>query len=308
MRTSKLLLFLTLSFHCLTQAQHFIFHFDINKTLIAEDIGSNKTVENVIIECLAEKTKGMWDSSLQETISFSEYVKEHLLPGKKTKKLKQLRREQIHAFLTYLKEHNDPRYTKIHAHFEKLVQKVKCQKGKIFNAFYQLISYLDQRHLNYTIILRTFGEDLALVSSELSEHTNLNFEWEGSFRKNILYITHIATQQQFILESLQEMNDFFKQHRHIKIQDDFDYWHEHGEQSNYGKLLPLEKGNSESSIFFFDDNADNNIIHPCDIASKNSLSIEDVIKTGIICVVDTLGAIEDDLYFVKHIEKYINFD
>jgi hypothetical protein len=92
-------------------APHLILYFDINKTLIASDKAGNKSVEDVLNELLAEKYQFCWDESLQEPMTFNEYVDKVLLPGAKHHpELRNQRKFYLQHFINYLREHDHPLY------------------------------------------------------------------------------------------------------------------------------------------------------------------------------------------------------
>lgn len=299
---ARYLLISTLLFIKSIYPEKIILHFDINKTLIAEDVSNyGKTLDGVIIECLAEACTGFWSYALSYEISFTQYVKEFIFPGAiADKELRRQRRAMIHSFFNFLQSTGDDRYDEIITRFYRLKQKIMSQQGKIFQSFYQLIHYLEQEHIDYTIILRTFGQDLSTIAHEISSHTPIVFTWEGHFEQTTLIASSLQTGQQLILETPKEIFNFFAQHAHIKIKDDFEYWHTHQEQSAFGKLFPISSDEQTIKTIFFDDNAYNNIIHLEHIGSTH-IPYEMLVHQGIVCPVQTLQAIENDNYFINHL-------
>src|ERR1700730_7016774 len=93
------------------QFPHLILHFDINKTLIASDKTENNSIENVINELLCRKYSACWDETLQEPITFDEYVRMVLLPGAEHDvKLKEERLVYLVHFIDHLRSHHHPLY------------------------------------------------------------------------------------------------------------------------------------------------------------------------------------------------------
>ncbi len=283
-----------------------ILHMDVNKTIIAEDLANGKSIDDILIESLAKYYKGTWDPSLKQKITYVQYVKDYLFPGEKSnKKIRKLRNEAIHSFLDVLKEIKDPRYPMILKRFNKLLEKIQMQKGKIFASFYKLISYLEKEKIPYAIILRTFGTDLAIIAHELASTINLTFDWNGHFRTQKLYLKSTHTQEEIILETAEDIFTFFKERNHVRIKDDFKTWNDNREQAEYGKLFPIPR-NRKIKTIFFDDNAEENIINARDSISGSFLDPNKLINEGIICSVDTLQVIEDDDYFIKQLLDILN--
>lgn len=292
----------TLLFIKSTHSEKIILHFDINKTLIAEDVSNyGKTLDGVIIECLADTYTGFWSYVLPHEISFVQYVKEFIFPGTIVdQNLRKQRRTMIYSFFNFLQSIGDSRHDEIVARFHRLKQKIMSQQGKVFQSFYELIHHFEREHIDYTIILRTFGQDLTTIAHEISSQTPIIFTWEGHFEQTTLIASSLQTDQQLILETPEEIFTFFAQHAHIKIKDDFEYWHTHQEQSDFGKLFPISSNEQTIKTVFFDDNAYNNIIHLEQIGPTH-IPYETLIHHGIICPVQTLQAIENDNYFINHL-------
>jgi hypothetical protein len=69
-----------------------ILHFDVNRTILADDPAGGKTLHDVLVHSLADFYKDRWIPSLEKPLSYSEYIKQHVLPGPTTdKELKKLR-------------------------------------------------------------------------------------------------------------------------------------------------------------------------------------------------------------------------
>ena len=302
MKKVTLLLLIPVLLNSHEKPMKLILHVDVNKTIIAEDAANSKNLDKVLIESLAKQYKGIWNSSLTQEITYVQYVKEYLFPGDKSDRaLRRKRGAAVHSFLDVLKSMNDPRYPIILERFRNARKKVGLQKGRIFNSFYKLINYLEREGITYTIVLRTFGTDLGEISHELAAQANLVFDWEGYFVEGTLYLKSDQKKQEVVLETFEEIYAFFKSQNHIQIKDDFKYWNDHHEQAQYGKLFPINEANSSIKTLFFDDNATENIINPRNITSGCFMEPEQLIKSGDICSVDTLQAIENDDYFIKEV-------
>lgn len=285
-----------------THTERLVLHIDVNKTIIAEDIANGKTLDDILIQSLAKSYKAQWSKSLSQPITYVQYVKDYLVPGDRSDKgVRNLRNTAILGFLEFLKTNQDPQYNIIKKRFDIMRKKVLHQPGKIFTSFYNLISYLEKNNITHSIILRTFGTDLDDISHELAKQINFEFEWEGYFIGNTLYITSLKTHEQKILKTIEDIHTFFKTCGHAKIKDDFTYWNSNHEKAEYGKLFPIATHDTTIKVIFFDDNAEDNIINPRHHQTGNFIDIGPLITHRFICPVDTLLAIEDDEYFIKHI-------
>lgn len=272
-----------------------IIHMDVNKTIIAQDIGNNKGLDDVLIECIAKNCVGKWSTAVPE-MTYVQYVKEYLVPGEKSnREVRKKRNDLIHAFFDFLKIREDVRYTKLKEQCDQLKNKILHQQGVIFQSFFNMITYLEQCKRNYVIILRSFGQDLKAVTEEITQKTGILFEWEGKFVGTSLFIHSHITDEQYVLNDIVSIAAFFKTHKHIYIRDDFAYWNTHYEQAEYGKLFPIDE--TVQSIFF-DDNADESIINARLVPANTFVQTEKIGKSTAICVVDTLQAIENDSYFI----------
>ncbi len=300
----KKFLFLLLIFASTKNAPKLILHLDVNKTIIAEDLTNNKTLDHVLIESLAKQYKGIWDATLTEELSYVDYIKKYLVPGDKSnREIRTKRNKAVLTFFDIVSYRNDPRYFVIRERFEKIREKIRSQPGKIFPSLYKLITYLEEKKISYSIILRTFGNDLNAISDELATALHFTFEWEGYFDQGKLHLTSIKTKKSIRLDTIYDIFTFFKRHGHIKIKDNFKMWNDNHEQAEHGKLFPLNPIEAEIKTIFFDDNADENIINARDSISGSFIDPKKLIDQGIICLVDTLQAIEDDDYFIKHLIK-----
>ena len=303
MKTAKVFFWVIIVTHVFSlYAKKLILHVDINKTIIAEDAGNSKTLDDVLIECLAKTCEGCWDSSLNKKMTYVQYVKDYLFPGDKSnREIRRQRNKAIHAFFDVLKQMSDVRYPMILERFEKLKKRVRSQKGTIFTSFFKLIKYLEQNGIEYSIILRSFGQDLSSIVQELGQNTGLAFEWDGCFQGQKLCLKSNKTGEAVELNTTQEIFDFFKTHEHIRIRDDFKWWNDHHEHAQFGKLFLVDDLQSKVKTVFFDDNADEHIINPRDATTGSTLNIDELINKGIVCIADTLQAIENESYFIDHL-------
>ncbi len=180
-------LFLTLlivSIHLYGEATpHLILNFDINKTLIASDKAGKKSVEDVLNELLAEKYSARWDESLQEEMTFDVYIKHILIPGPEdNSELNKQRKLYLQHFIDYLLTHDHPLCESALADYGSALRSLQISKGTIFASFYHLIRDLDAKEISYSIILRSFGDEVLEVKNEINAHYKTIFNRLENFR------------------------------------------------------------------------------------------------------------------------------
>lgn len=277
-----------------------IVHMDVNKTIIAQDLGNNKQLDDVLIECIAKECTGRWSPVLSADMTYVQYVKDYLAPGEKSdRQVRSKRNELIHAFFDFLKEIGDDRRDALQNKRAQLKRKIEAQPGIIFQSFFNLIIYLENANINYSIILRSFGQELGTVTQEMVDRAGIRFEWKGRFIAGALHLTSHTTGERIVLNSLQEMYAFFKTHKNIYIRDDFKLWNDNHEQAEFGKLFPVDLADTAVKTIFFDDNADESIINPRAVSSGEFMCSNDLGGSAAVYLVDTLQAIENDHYFIE---------
>lgn len=170
------------------QQRHLLLYVDVNKTMIMMDPIQGKDIDHVVNDILAEHSYGIVDSTTNEwtaqengTISFSNYLRTNYpTNGGDKKKNKKIRKELRKTFtdpsnpgahlkpdyhhlldcLTLPSEiaHTAPAYdvgleTKYHF---------------ILPSFFNLILHLEREKRSFSIILRTFGQDIHQIAKEFN--------------------------------------------------------------------------------------------------------------------------------------------
>lgn len=286
---------------------HLILYFDVNKTLIASDKAGKKSAEDVLNQLLAEKYKACWDTSLNKAMTYDDYVHEVLVPGSRDDQaLKSQRKFYLHRFIAYLKEQNHPLYDAVQQDYETALKALKSFKGVVFSSFYSLLDDLDQKGISYSIILRSYGEEIFNVRDEIDTvHKKIFSQW-GLFREGKL-----------ILENDEPIeNSFAIYHQlrrigHTAIHDDWKYWNGHDMSVRYGKPFYIDREDRETLPIFFDDNIRvddlaKNIIAPVDIATGELIPVEELINSGQAVPVQTLNAILDTNYYINYVKKALD--
>lgn len=285
---------------------HLILYFDVNKTLIASDKAGNKSVEDVLNELLSEKYLACWDKTIQEPMTFEAYVSQILVPGSEENvELRMQRKFYRQHFISYLYERNHPLYGPVLQEYEKAISVLNNSASIIFPSFYSLLSDLDSQGISYTIILRSFGEEVFDVKNEISAMSKIIFNRTGIFREGKLYLENES------LEDPYEIYHLLRRIGHIAIQDDWNYWNAHRMSAEYGKPFYIDKEDNDTLPIFFDDNINNtnsanNIIAPLDPSRGVFISMGELIESRQAVQVDTLQAILKDDYFINCVRAAIH--
>src|SRR5205807_8552999 len=111
-----------------------------------------------------------WDDSLEEAIDYNTYIKEYIWPNpNKDKAVKQKQKDMICGFLDFLQQSNHPLYPEVQEHFDRVLTSFQKQETLIFPSFYRLLENLDERGISYTLVFRTFGNDMPEIAKELNK-------------------------------------------------------------------------------------------------------------------------------------------
>lgn len=282
---------------------HLILYFDINKTLIASDKASNKSVEDVLNELLAEKYEACWDQSLDE-MTFDAYVNKILLPGPSDQQeLRNQRRFYLQHFIDYLREQNHPLYAIALHDYEALSTILNTSNSIVFPSFYLLLDDLDRKGISYSIVLRSFGEEIFDVMNEINAHYKMMINQTGKFREGKLLL-----EGNDVLEDSYAIYHQLRRIEHAAIHDDWNYWNAHSMSTKQGKPFYLDREDSNTISIFFDDNireddSTQNIIAPLNATSGELISIGEVIESGQAVRVETMEAILNVNYYINCVEE-----
>lgn len=284
-----------------TLFSHIIIHMDVNRTIISHDSTQAYSPEDFVNVCLAKSTKACWDPTIEEPIDYYSYVYLHLLPGDRSDSLlRKKRRETIHSFSETIAHSEAPFAPALLEKYEAMVTAVRSVGKNVFPSFYALVKYLEDKNVSYTILLRSFGNDLQSVLQELSQTLNISeiplFKMQG----NTLLVEGLPYPHTSVVKHA-------KKYRFVGVQDDFFYWNTHNESKEYGKIFPLS---NEDISLFFDDNVEEkggekNIICPYLLTTNSSIPILPLIQSGHIVRVDTLEALTNTEYFIERLQKVI---
>lgn len=309
--TRKILLFffvLICPYHAFTSEPQpkLILHFDLNRTITANDNAGGKTNQDVIVHGLAEKYKDCWDSRVPYPITFADYVKEYVLPGlPNDKELKKRRTRKISEFLLFLAEANHPLKEMIQQEFDRANSCILKQTTVVFPSFYKLLSRLQEQQIEYSIVIRTFGSELDEVTSEIEHLVCPNFfSYKGKWKDG-----NFHTNDGQILTSIEAFYAFLKENPNVGIQDDWPRWFGQGEKQGYAKLFPIDLTDRSVISVFLDDHVSldttsgKNIVNPVEATTLESLDVPTLVESKRIFMVDTVEAIYNEDYFIQLIEQ-----
>lgn len=291
----------------LAKHKKYIFHFDVNKTLVGIDPAGGKALNDILIHSLADRYKYCWGPEIQKPINYSDYIKTYVLPGASDdRELKKLRVKKISDFIEYLKETGHPLYHEAQSTLDNLKIKIEMQNGRlVFDSFYRLINHLMQHTINFTIIIRTFGDDIESIVKEFDTYITPGFiNKYGKIKNRMLHVEGDKT-----FETSQDIYNFFKTTVNIAIQDSWKEWSQQNEHQHFGKLFPVDPEDAEIVSIILDDNiiddpeSTSNIVDPVDAQTGGHLNVAELIKKKRIFVVDTIAAILNPDYFIELIES-----
>jgi hypothetical protein len=275
-----------------------VLYFDINKTLIASDKATNRSIDNILNELLAEKHVAVWDENEEYPISFEDYAAK-MTDSRENKII------FVHHFIDFLKEHNHPLHPNVLHDYVSALTAINASEGTVFTSFYSLLNFLDQEKIPYSIILRSFGREVMEVKEEIEKIHQMVFDI-GKFQQGSLVLETGA-----IFTDAPSIYQLLKSSSHVAIQDDWTYWNAHRMASAKGKPFYVNQEDDEILPIFFDDNIHlkdsyTNIIAPLNALTGELISIEELVGSGKAVRVNTWDAILDQNYYIDLVKIAIN--
>lgn len=278
-----------------------ILQFDINKTIIAEDMLMDKDKQYTIAHELADTVMYEWGGG--QVMSYLDYVEKVLYPSK-TDEFKQIIRELIRGFPTTLAQSDHPEKERYLGLYDKAIEKMR--DVYLIPSFVKLMKALQQEGANFKLVLRTFGGDIRV--GKVTEAVNALFQQEaitpaGTFVGDDLVLSTGQT-----LTSFQQIDQFIKGGQgHIALQEDGLRWIQDDKKRRSGKKIIIDSSDQETMPLFFDDNINSDpeseygIAQPVTIEGK-PLSMQEQLYNHLFPV-EMLKAIIDDDYYIDMIKK-----
>jgi len=291
-----------------------IINMDVNGTIIFGGSSGRRTPEQSAILALVDDYRSKWDETINEPISFSEYINVKFPGSSADVQLKKKRDQAKFAFLTFLEETNHPLWEVAQKTYDKMVKQLELQQksgNSVFNSFYKLIEYLEDNHINFSIILRSFGIDTDNVAAEVNKNLKTNFFKNRNDFRGLLRLIDILPQEER-LAHLQKIYNFIKTSENAGIRDDYNYWNSNSQHQPFSKPLLIDNNDSSVIQIFFDDNVKSdpgsliNIVNPIDAETGESLDVNELIQNHMIVQVNGVQALLDENYFVNAVKNLLN--
>ena len=281
---------------------HLILFFDINGTIMLEDSKQGKDLELAVCQMLAENYSATWETSQKESMTYRKYVEKHLAPGNDNdSEVEAARHRYYRNFIDFLHKSKHPLHDEIVAKHKKIKDNFPVGK-KIFASFITLLEYLEKNNIKFSVIFRSFGNDVDNIIAELKERTSLK-----SFSRSEFSHQHLndldATQAAKMLATINPGE-------HGAWQDNWPYWNEKGETFAGGKPFLIDLNNPDQIAMFFDDHAKNKqiiCVKPAQEGNYNQRLLQDkLITAGRIVPVKKLIASEENNYFIEKVNFALN--
>lgn len=331
-----------------------ILHLDVNKTLIMVDKLSGKTsltsmIDSLLSECVwgriregtAAETRTVEDWVMhapepsttppgEGLVTFSEYLEEYT----------RLPKEEVRAAkLTFTEGLVD-----LQRHRAMLLSEMMAPDGSehfIVPAFFNLVTELRIRRVDFALVFRTFGKDLqafAEVWNDFCAGTHPHFPLSPPAPELMLHLpaqsasirrtgdesacgvvlAHVcpASRAVTLSHGPAEMRDAINllvsggPQRSLFISDDYDYWAVHNESDCSGKLLLLDAAlDSETRHVFFDDNIERHRSHIVDVRRRaapgggfDAVPFAQAVAEGCLVRAEPLDIITNRRYFIQALE------
>lgn len=288
--------------------EQLLLYFDVNKTLIASDKASDKTVDNVVNHLLAEKYIGVWSPDQNAPYSYVEFIYQTIDSNDlSTKKLKKIRKVFLDNFVEHLSDTDHPLKKEVNENYQKLMSKLNDSTSIIFESFFSLLKYLNETNTKYSIVIRSFGNDIPDVGEAIEKKTSPSF-----FENSLTFQKGILKKGENEYQSPEEIHDVLASGKNLLIQDDWKWWSEHQYQRNYAKPFYLACKDSDLLEIFFDDNlgdplSEIDIVAPLNVCNGESLKPNQLIDDGRLVKVDTIEAILDNEYYINKVKKILSY-
>lgn len=287
-----------------------LLHLDINKTLIAEDMATNKSMAYILTHALAEKCIYQWHPDYPP-MSYMDYVERVAVTGPKTTENKEKRRAILKDFLETLRTSDYPQKEEMLALYAQATEKMN---GKyLIPSFVKLIKTLKEQEVAFRIILRTFGNDIRIgkITQEIEELLDgERFSYWGNFKDGSLNIKGEGT-----LYKVDRIYRFFRDTQgHVAIQDHWESWSRDGERGRSGKPFIYDPCDREVLSLFFDDNINEDPFSEFNIVRAITTNGDPVNLScaygRYIHTADTIAAIvsSDDNYFINQVNQSLSMN
>lgn len=256
-------------------------------------------------------------------ISYYEYIKKKYAPpkGATEDQVKQSKKERDEKYCSFVKDYDQESGGDLGRALELMVKAREEQKTEVFDSFFVLLQYLDEKKMPYHIIFRSFGTDLDEISKILENKLGVGFvkgfiindelkmlaKGAEVLEKKVDEIPNDLVTK--VIKDPKEMKEVLDQTPFLAIKDYFAPWGKSGEAWQDGKIFFSSTKNSLGEPIlpiFFDDNVvlnfkKYNIVRPVKIVD-GKLELDDnpnrLIDTQVFKV-ETIFAMLYKNYFVE---------
>ena len=219
--------------------------------------------------------------------------------------------------------------------FEMAFPELKGKCYFILPSFFKLVNSLRKQGRSFSIVFRTFGDDVHKVTDEFSAfisgvHPMFSLEkaakgkvyqekageifgcLERSDEETALHIgvtdPKKKAEAEQTLVGTEAIYEFIKEKSlegtHVSLRDDYKYWASKAEESWAGKLHMVELSDKKVHSIFIDDNVEKDyahIVHVLDLETGEEISFEKSINKWMVKA-DPVSALLDPDFFIKAIE------
>jgi hypothetical protein len=279
--------------------RHIFLYFDVNDTIFIGDTAKGVDRVTAIWKMLAERHEAVWDKNLP-AMTFKDFVEKSLCPGnKRDQQVQQKHNEYYVNLIHYLEQLDNP----------ELLQRVKQEFTQISNnlgenhipqSFINLLNYLEENKLSYSLVFRTFGNDINDVVNELSKRTHV---------KALDHVTFIGGELKQangnVLKSPEKILKYFKSGKYFTCSDNFADWRKTNETYAGGKPFVIDLNSRDVSIFFDDNAVSKQIlcVKPVDDSYYDQSFIQQqLVQLGRIVPVNIFEACSNNDYFISRLE------
>lgn len=293
-------------------------HFDVNKTIIMSDAGSGQTLEMSLQNILAENALGKVDDKSKTwrycddgggDVFYADFTRMYC--GKE---------EAKHLRSTFCEEGHAG--WPLRQRYELLLRRVQ-EQGYFVRSFVRCMEWLkcmreEGQISDFRIYIRTFGQDLdhlvpqfntmcdalSLVDKKIDSSTSRGAFQRASRVHSDLQLPHKT------LSGYRAICDFFNDGatHTLALREDYSFWRDNELHRHAGKLLFVDNDHKRRHIFF-DDNCygrhDSNIVDVRQGDDYTTPVADGDARDTYFVEVNPLEAIEQENYFVRHLERIL---
>lgn len=280
-------------------SRRLICFFDINDTMFIGDSAKNVSKRMSIMKLLAEHYVSVWNPEITtEPMTYRHFIEKHSHPGdRRIPEIQEQHNKCYDQFLEFLEASGHELASEVKVKFSEISAALK--DGCIPQSFIRMVHFLDDNHYPYTIIFRSFGNDIDGVKKELAQTTSLQSLNHADIKSGTLY------RDDTVFTTPEEILNSITIGEHGFWQDNFRDWRATGESYHGGKPFPFAFDRDDIVTVFFDDNVHKKILHAMPVSGEDcdQESLQQwLIANGVIVPVDTFSVCTDPDYFINKVK------